>query len=84
MSLAGGIVAFACIWMVSLFVVLPWGIQNHLEAEQFVTPGTDPGAPVRPRMLLKAAITTGIAVILWLALYAVLEYRLFTLDDFQY
>lgn len=84
MGIVGGIVSFACIWMLTLFTVLPWGIRNHLETEQFVVPGSDAGAPVRPRMVLKAAITTGIALVLWAMLYAVIEYRLLTLDDFPF
>lgn len=79
MGIAGGLVAFVCIWTVTLFAVLPWGISNHLEAGAEVVPGTDPGAPVRPRMLLKVGLTTLIAVILWGLLYAVITYRLITL-----
>jgi predicted secreted protein len=78
-GIAGGLVAFVCIWMVSLFMVLPWGISNHLEAGEEVIPGTDPGAPVRPRMLLKVGITTLIAVLLWVVLYVVITYRLISL-----
>ncbi len=79
MGIAGGLVAFVCIWMVSLFMVLPWGISNHLEAGEEVIPGTDPGAPVRPRMLLKVGITTLIAMLLWVVLYVVITYRLISL-----
>ncbi|HAK63558.1 MAG: DUF1467 family protein [Pseudomonadota bacterium] len=79
MGIAGGLVAFVCIWMVSLFMVLPWGISNHLEAGEEVIPGTDPGAPVRPRMLLKVGITTLIAMLLWGVLYVVITYRLISL-----
>ncbi len=82
MGLLGGIVAFACIWMVSLFLVLPWGIHNPHEAGQQIVKGTDPGAPVAPRMLLKVGVTTIIALVLWTALFVVLEYKLVTLDDF--
>jgi predicted secreted protein len=78
-GIAGGLVAFVCIWMVSLFMVLPWGISNHLEAGEEVIPGTDPGAPVRPRMLLKVGITTLIAMLLWGVLYVVITYRLISL-----
>lgn len=82
MGPVGGIVAFACIWMVSLFLVLPWGIRNPHEAGETIVKGTDPGAPVAPRMLLKVGITTVVALILWTALFVVLEYKLVTLQDF--
>ena len=84
MGPVGGTLAFICIWMVSLFLVLPWGIQNPHETGEAIVQGTDPGAPVRPRMLLKVGVTTVIALILWTALFVVLEYKLVTLDDFPF
>jgi len=82
MGPVGGIVAFACIWMVSLFLVLPWGIKNPHEAGVDIVKGTDPGAPVAPHMLLKVGITTIVALIIWSVLYVVLEYKLISLDNF--
>ncbi|MCK9991998.1 MAG: hypothetical protein Dbin4_00518 [Alphaproteobacteria bacterium] len=82
MGPVGGIVAFACIWMVSLFLVLPWGMRNAHEAGVEIVKGTDPGAPVAPRMLLKVGITTLVALVIWTALFVVMEYRLLTLNDF--
>ena len=82
MGPVGGTVAFAYIWMVSLFLVLPWGIHNPHEAGVQIVKGTDPGAPVAPRMLLKVGITTIIAILLWTVLFVVMEYKLVTLDDF--
>ncbi|HAD24653.1 MAG TPA: hypothetical protein DDW95_00870 [Alphaproteobacteria bacterium] len=84
MGLAGGLVSFAIIWMLCFFIVLPWGIQNHIEAGQEVVPGEDPAAPVRPRLRLKVWITTGVTALLWLALYYILENHLITLDDFPF
>lgn len=84
MGPVAGTVAFACIWMISLFLVLPWGIRNPHETGQEIVQGTDPGAPVAPRMLLKVGITTIVAVIIWAALFVVMEYRLLTLDDFPF
>jgi predicted secreted protein len=84
MGPVAGTVAFACIWMISLFLVLPWGIRNPHETGQEIVQGTDPGAPVAPRMLLKVGITTIVAVVIWTALFVVMEYRLLTLDDFPF
>ena len=84
MGLAGGLVSFAIIWMLCFFIVLPWGIQNHIEAGQEVVPGEDTAAPVRPRLRLKVWITTGVTALLWLALYYILENHLITLDDFPF
>lgn len=84
MGIAGGIVAFAIIWMVVLFTVLPWGMRSHLEAGAEIVPGSDPGAPLRPRLGLKFAITTGIALALWTGLYIMLDRKLVSLDDFPF
>jgi len=84
MGPGGGIVSFAVIWMVSLFMVLPWGMRSHTEAGAEIVPGSEASAPVRPRLLLKFAITTGVALVLWGALYATITYRLLSLDDFPF
>lgn len=81
MSIAGGIVAFVIIWMVVLFMVLPWGVRNPAEMGEQVDPGHDPGAPVRPMLWRKIAVTTAISAALWAAVFYILEYRVVTLDD---
>jgi predicted secreted protein len=51
------IAIFITIWFTVLFAVLPFGIRSQHEAGDFVA-GTDPGAPVAPRLLVKALWTT--------------------------
>ena len=46
----------------SLFAVLPIGVKNFDEVGEVREATTDPGAPVEPRLLMKAAITSIIAV----------------------
>ncbi len=58
------IALFLTIWFVVLFVVLPFGIRSQHESGDFVT-GTDPGAPVTPRLLNKILWTTAIAVVVF-------------------
>jgi predicted secreted protein len=48
---------FLTIWFVVLFAVLPFGIRSQHEGGEYV-PGTDPGAPIEPRLLRKALFTT--------------------------
>ncbi|HWA92858.1 MAG TPA: DUF1467 family protein [Rhizomicrobium sp.] len=55
--------AFAIFWFLALFCVLPIGLGE-------VDPET--GAPKNPMLLRKAAIATAIAVVLWVAFYAVI------------
>ncbi len=54
-------------WWVVLFAVLPWGTRSQNEEPDRLQ-GTDPGAPVAPRLALKAGITTGISLIIFAAL----------------
>jgi predicted secreted protein len=62
-----GSVTFIIVWWLVLFMVLPFGARPPDEVE----PGMAPSAPARPRVALKMAITTVIALaltalILWL------------------
>jgi predicted secreted protein len=55
---------FLTIWFTVLFAVLPFGVRSQHETDDFV-PGTDPGAPVEPRLLAKAIWTTLISAVLF-------------------
>lgn len=81
MSLTGAIAIFFIIWWVVLFAVLPWGVRSHHEAG-IVDPLAEAGSPLKPRLGIKAIITTVIAVIVFAVVYAVIEYRLIDLDNF--
>jgi len=65
MSWLSGIVVYFLIWWVALFAVLPWGVHIPDKAE----PGHAQSAPARPRLWLKAAVTSLIAGLLWLVYY---------------
>ncbi len=69
MTLYEGIVTFAVAWWLILFMVLPWGAKPAEEPP----PGTVPSAPARPRLLLKFAITTVLALLATLAVKGVIE-----------
>lgn len=58
------------VWWLCLFLVLPFGVRNQVDAGQVVE-GTEPGAPVRARLGRIALITTALsipftAVLMWL------------------
>ncbi|MCC7274864.1 MAG: DUF1467 family protein [Alphaproteobacteria bacterium] len=57
-----GIAVYVVLWWIVLFAVLPWGV--HVPDE--IQPGHAPSAPARPRLLLKAVITSLAAGLLWL------------------
>ncbi|ACK50021.1 protein of unknown function DUF1467 [Methylocella silvestris BL2] len=61
------IAIFFVIWFVVLFAVLPFGVTSQREAGEIVK-GTDPGAPVAPRLFAKALWTTAIAAAAFAAL----------------
>lgn len=69
---------FFLIWWVVLFAVLPWGIRSQHESGD-MPPGTDPGAPVMPKLGRKLLWTTLVAGLLFSAFYVVTANRLVTL-----
>jgi predicted secreted protein len=64
-----GIVVYVLVWWVTLFAVLPLWV-TPAEPDD---PGHAAGAPQRPRLLLKATITTVVAAIIWLGIYLVVR-----------
>jgi predicted secreted protein len=73
LSMPLAIAIFITIWFVVLFVVLPFGVRSQEEAGE-VVPGTDPGAPAAPRLLMKALWTTAIASVIFAAVAAAIIY----------
>lgn len=62
------------LWWTLLFAVLPFGVRSQHEAEEIV-PGSDPGAPVTPRLLRKAFTTSVVAAVALLGVLVFLRYR---------
>ncbi len=57
------IAVYITIWFTILFAILPIGVHSQEEAGS-VIPGTEPGAPVAPRLLMKAIATTLVSALL--------------------
>lgn len=74
MGIVSGLVVYIIVWWLVLFTVLPWGVRVPDEAER----GHADSAPERPRLWLKAGITTAIATIVWLGIFYVIESDLIT------
>ena len=64
-----GAIVYVLVWWVTLFAVLPLWVTPAEPGD----PGHAAGAPRRPRLVLKAAITTVVAAAIWLAIYFVLR-----------
>jgi predicted secreted protein len=79
MTPVGGVVAYLLIWWVVLFAMLPIGVRGQWE-EGGAKGGTDPGAPVAPRLWRKALWTTLIAAAVWLMLQLAIVYGLIPID----
>lgn len=63
------IVLYVIIWVVILFLVLPWGVRVPDKIE----PGHATSAPENPRIGLKFLITTVVSVFLWVIAFLVLR-----------
>jgi len=79
MSIATAVAIYFIIWWVVLFTVLPWGVRSQEEGGDVVG-GSDPGAPVIPRLWWKLAWTTVIAGIVFALCAVVYLNRLVTLE----
>ena len=66
-------------WLV-LFAVLPWGVRPPADSGEYPE-GTDPGAPVRHRLVAKAVWTTVVATAIFAVFYYCYVFRVVTLDD---
>ena len=60
MGWVGTGITFIISWWMVFFMVLPWGVRRQDDPE----PGHAAGAPENPRLWLKVAVTTGIAVVI--------------------
>jgi predicted secreted protein len=73
-TLTTALAIYFLVWWLTLFAVLPFGIRSQHEEE--TTPGTDPGAPVLPRIVTRLMWTTLVSAAIFAVLYVVYVYRL--------
>ena len=64
-----GILVYIIVWWLVLFTVLPWGARPPKQPET----GHADSAPERPRLVLKAIITSVIAAIVWVFIFLAVE-----------
>ncbi|MGI1661896.1 DUF1467 family protein [Palleronia sp. KMU-117] len=83
MSIVSAIVLFAVVWFMVLFIVLPIRLETQGDQGQIV-PGTQAGAPANLQMRRKIVVTTGIAVVIWAVLSAVILSGAVGLDDLDF
>jgi predicted secreted protein len=80
MSVTTAIAIYFLIWWLTLFAVLPFGVRSQHEGGDMV-PGSDPGAPIVPRLLWKLFWTTIVSGVIFGILYVVYVNKLITFDD---
>jgi predicted secreted protein len=73
MSTPMAIAVYFTMWWIVLFAILPWGVRSQHESGDFQQ-GTDPGAPIAPKLAMKALATTVVTAILFAAFWAYIEY----------
>ncbi len=72
-----GVMAYAIIWWVVLFTILPWGNRPPEQVEE----GHATSAPAKPRLLIKFGVTTLVATMIFLMFVWLLQSDLISLRD---
>jgi predicted secreted protein len=66
-----GSAIYGIIWFLTLFMVLPFGVVSQHEDGR-VVPGSEAGAPARPMIYRKLAMTTLLSAVLYGLVYMLL------------
>lgn len=83
MGIVSGLVLFAVVWFMVLFVVLPFRLETQQDRGE-IEPGTPAGAPAALDMWRKARIVTLISVVIWAILAAVILSGVITVEDLDW
>jgi len=81
-SITGSIVVYVIIWWIVFFSVLPVGIQSKNEEFRETIRGSDPGAPINPKIAKRFLITTIITSIIFIVIYYLVSINLINLREF--
>lgn len=77
MSLITGCAIYFIVWWITLFIVLPFGIERDRNVES----GNDPGAPTNHGMMRKLIANTLLAFVIWLIIYTIDTFDIITIKD---
>ncbi len=64
MQIGSLIAVYFVVWWLTFVAVLPIGSHSHHETGAEIVAGSDPGAPLKPRLVMKGLITTVLAAAL--------------------
>ena len=79
MTWFSAILVYVIVWWLVFFMSLPIGARSYHEAGEDVESGNVESAPMRPRLWLKAGISTVIAAVLTVIIYFPVSYTHLTL-----
>jgi len=82
MGIGTSIAVYLVVWWVTLFAVLPLGVQSHHEAGLDRGDGGDPAAPVNPNLKRKFVTTTWVSAVVFAVIWLVLRFNLIPLELF--
>ncbi|MGC6484237.1 MAG: DUF1467 family protein [Candidatus Puniceispirillales bacterium] len=77
MDWVSGVVVYILLWWWVFFMTLPFGAKATETPEK----GHAPSAPEKPRLLIKAAVTSGIALVLWFGVDALIDSGIFSFRE---
>jgi predicted secreted protein len=83
MNITSGIVLFAVIWFMVLFVVLPLRMRTQGDSGN-VVPGTPSSAPENPDLRRKVKVVTLVSVAIWLVAAGVIVSGVISVEDFDF
>jgi predicted secreted protein len=80
MGIAGSLMVISIAWWLAFIAMLSIGVRSQIE-DGHVVPGTEPSAPTTPRLWRKAGWALVIALLVWGALFWLIEVSGLTIDD---
>ena len=73
MTWFSAVLVYVVVWWLVFFMSLPFGARSYHEAGEEVETGNAESAPLRPRIWLKAGVSTLIAAGLTVAVYFLID-----------
>jgi predicted secreted protein len=80
MGIVTGLVLYALIWFMTLFIVLQVGVTSQSDAGERIT-GTHGSAPVNAQIKRRFLITTGVAALIWAVIAGIILSGVITIAD---
>ena len=82
MGIVTGIVLYAIIWFMTLFVILPFRLKSQSE-DGDVVPGTPGSAPAEPALRKRFLVTTLVAAVVWAIIASIILTEAISIEDFD-